>query len=88
MNQGIYEIKNQVNNKVYVGQVAREKGGFEERFVEHKNALNKDRHYNKYLQNAWNKYGSINFAFKILEIEDDIDKLDDREQYWLDLTWK
>jgi group I intron endonuclease len=88
MNQGIYKIENKINSKVYVGQVCRVKGGFEERYEEHGRLLNANRHYNRYLQNAWNKYGSINFSFKILETINDIDKLDDREQYWLDLTWE
>ena len=84
--QGIYGIKNKVNNKMYVGQVNGKKG-VEGRFLEHKRLLIKGSHYNKHLQRAWNKYGGDNFEFFILEEVCDIGELDDREQYWINEVW-
>lgn len=81
--QGIYAIENIINGKKYIGQVCHKKGA-SRRFIEHKSLLKLDKHYNKYLQNAWNKYGESNFEFKMLEIVEDISLLNDREQNWID----
>lgn len=56
----IYEIINLVNHKEYVGQTIQK---FEKRINTHINNLNKNKHANSKLQNAWNKYGQDNFAF-------------------------
>jgi hypothetical protein len=47
-------------------------------------ALRAQKHINKYLQRAWNKYGECNFEFSIIEQIDE--GLLEREQYWLDNT--
>lgn len=60
----IYQILNVVNNKKYIGLSRRP---FEERKQEHLKNLKGNRHCNRYLQNAWNKYGEENFEFSILE---------------------
>lgn len=60
---GIYAIENLVTNKIYIGKSI----DIEKRLKEHKASLEQNKHYNIYLQNAWNKYGSTNFIFKILE---------------------
>lgn len=75
----IYKIENLVNGKVYIGQTAR---NIKHRKIHHFNALRGNYHSNKYLQRSWNKYGEENFIFKIIE-NVDIDKLDDREVYWI-----
>lgn len=75
----IYKIENLVNGKVYIGQTAMKA---KYRKTTHFNALEGNRHPNKHLQRAWNKYGEENFIFKIIE-NVDIDKLDDREVYWI-----
>lgn len=81
---GIYIITNTVNDKVYIGQVGKGKNKtFMKRFDEHIWALNNNRHCNKHLQRAWNKYGEDSFTFDILE-ECSKDKLDEREKYWID----
>ena len=62
MTSGIYCIENIVDGKVYIGQtidLARRKRS-------HFNKLNIGKHPNKHLQNAFNKYGSENFKFKVL----------------------
>ena len=59
---GIYKIENLVNGKVYIGKTV----DFKERKKEHKLDLRLNRHYNNYLQNAWNKYGRENFKFEMV----------------------
>lgn len=76
---GIYKITNLVNNKVYVGQAI----DLEKRLSEHRFSLLGNRHINKHLQNAWNKYGEENFKFEVIEVCSE-DKLTEREQYWID----
>lgn len=63
MSSGIYQIVNINTGKSYIGSSSR----IHQRFYEHKNALRKNKHFNRYLQNAWNKYGEDNFVFRILE---------------------
>jgi len=78
---GIYLIKNKVNNKFYVGSASK---SFKYRWNEHKRKLNNDRHYNRYLQSSWNKYTKDNFEFIILEIVEKIEDIIKREQYYID----
>lgn len=78
-NGGIYCITNLKNNKKYVGQTY----DLKYRWTHHKSDLRGDRHHNKHLQSAWNKYGEENFSFVVLEYCS-IDMLDKREIYWID----
>lgn len=73
---GIYAIKNNANNKLYIGQSI----DIEERRKAHFEALRSGRHYNRYLQNSFNKHGEHNFSFEILE---ETQNLDEREKYWI-----
>jgi group I intron endonuclease len=75
---GIYIIKNNINNKIYVGQTI----NFYTRWRNHKYHLNKGTHNNYYLQHAWDKYGEQNFIFKIIE-ECPKENLNEREIYWI-----
>lgn len=61
---GIYGIKNTVNGKIYVGKTMQ---SFGDRWDCHKAQLKANYHDNRHLQNAWNKYGSENFEFIILQ---------------------
>jgi len=61
---GIYKIVNKINGKYYVGS---SNDLFYRIKHRHFNSLLKNTHPNKYLQNAWNKYGSDNFQFIIVE---------------------
>lgn len=81
MISGIYAILNISNEKVYVGSAVK----LYYRFAYHKNYLLRNTHYNKYLQNAWNKYGTNGFIFTILELVDDKTKLIEREQFYINL---
>lgn len=60
---GVYKITNLVNGKFYIGS----SNNIEHRWKEHISDLSNGVHINSYLQNAWNKYGSNNFKFEILE---------------------
>jgi len=64
---GIYKIINKINNKYYVGSSLNILGEPHGRFYQHKAHLKCQRHYNKHLQSAWNKYSSENFDFIIVE---------------------
>ena len=77
---GIYCIENLTNRKKYIGQSV----DIPNRWRQHKNELNKNIHFNDYLQKSWNKYGEDNFNFYVLEFCD-ADKLDTLEVYYIDL---
>ena len=86
MNGGIYQIKNIINNKVYIGSAK----NFEEREKRHFRALRGNYHHSILLQKSFNKYGRDKFVFEILEdmgeikTDEDLKNLLEREQYWLD----
>ena len=75
---GIYVIRNKVNDKVYIGQSKDIDG----RWRQHLSHLRRGIHKNEHLQNAWNKYGEINFEFSILELCDVCD-MDNLERYYI-----
>lgn len=79
-NSGIYIIVNLINNKMYIGFCQ----NFKSRFGDHKSCLLNNRHKNDYLQKAYNKYGSENFIFEILEYCKRED-LALKEHYWCNL---
>lgn len=62
----IYCIRNKINNKKYIGQTAL-KRGYKYRWYKHKEDLINNKHYNKNLQEDFNKYGMDNFEFFILD---------------------
>lgn len=55
----IYKIENLINHKSYIGQTI----DYKRRKQTHIRELRKNEHYNKHLQDAWNKYGEENFDF-------------------------
>lgn len=78
---GIYKIVNKVNGKYYVGYSK----NIYIRWRNHKLYLNKGNHKNTHLQNSWNKYGSNNFDFILLEnIPENI--LSETEQKYLNIA--
>jgi group I intron endonuclease len=91
---GIYQIKNVLNGRVYIGSSINEaRQGVAGRLRDHRNNLIKDQHCNIHLQRAWNKYGEDAFVFGIIEeVEHPINTGDElwkliilsREQYYLD----
>ena len=79
MARGIYKIINVINNKFYVGSAV----DFTARKRRHWWALRSQRHANKHLQAAWNKYGEVAFKFVIVEeLPDGADVLA-AEDVWL-----
>lgn len=74
----VYTIINIIDNKKYIGSTH----DFNQRKYEHIRKLRKNRHHNRYLQFAWNKYWENNFRFEVIECCF-IDKLIEREQYWI-----
>lgn len=80
--QGIYSITNKINGKIYIGSST----NIEWRWQEHKYALRKQRHCNKHLQLAFNKYNESNFEFKVIEEIINSKDLIIQEQKWIDNT--
>lgn len=84
MSAGIYCIKNEVNERVYVGRAV----NFSDRWKQHIKALEENKHSCKPLQHDFNLYGFENFTFKVLEVikEEDNSKLskllDEKESEW------
>lgn len=78
MTTGIYCIIGP-KNRYYVGQSQ----GILNRIAKHREMLLTGSHYNKKLQNAWNKYGEAQFIFKILEKHPKGTCLNEHEQRWM-----
>lgn len=79
MKHCIYQILNLVNGKFYIGHSQ----DYDVRWWEHERCLRKNRHENQYLQAAYNKYGTENIEFILIELVDEKDMLI-REQFWID----
>ncbi|ERL54968.1 GIY-YIG nuclease family protein [Psychrobacter aquaticus] len=79
MNSGIYEIRNMLNNKIYIGSSINIKS----RIKRHFNDLKKGSHHSLFLQRSFNKHGSENFSYRIIEITSQ-DNLLPCEQFYLD----
>ena len=75
----VYMIKNTITGKVYIGSSIKGR----RRLTQHKLGLNRNEHFNSYLQRSWNKNGSEAFEFSVLELCDDNVRLE-REQFWID----
>lgn len=82
--KAIYEIKNKVNGKFYIGSSI----NVTKRWWEHKKMLDLGIHTNKHLQSSWNKHTEKNFSFCILEqLSDSLTEQEvlEREQEHLNL---
>ena len=77
----VYKIVNKKNDKKYIGST-NDKG---RRWYNHKWRLANNCHRNQHLQRAYNKYGSDNFEFVVVEQVDKISDLIQREQYYMDI---
>jgi group I intron endonuclease len=77
---GIYQIKNLINNKIYIGSTI----NLKQRFNDHKKLLRHNKHPNNHLQSSWIKHGESNFVFELIE-QVNIDSLLIREQYYINL---
>lgn len=76
---GIYKIENTINKKLYIGSSY----NIKLRWYKHKYQLKNNKHPNKHLQYAINKYKLEIFNFEIIEecLESELLK---REQYYID----
>jgi group I intron endonuclease len=80
MSCGIYQIVNTINGKKYVGSSQ----NIQKRWrSEHRYFLRKNKHCNRHLQAAWNKYGGSVFDLQVLEYCQ-VEDLFIIEQYYLD----
>jgi group I intron endonuclease len=67
---------------VYIGSAV----DLQMRLHKHSLPLRENRHPNKKLQHAWNKYGADAFEVRVVEYVPDVEVLIEREQFWLDVT--
>ena len=59
---GIYQIRNKVNGKLYIGS----SGNLKKREYDHFRHLKNKKHENSHLQYAFDKYGEDSFVFDII----------------------
>jgi len=76
---GVYKITCTVTKKIYIGSAL----DLHHRQVVHFRKLRQNKHHNRYLQRAFDKYGPDAFTFEVLEFVLPI-FLTAREQYWFD----
>lgn len=78
---GIYKIINTENNKVYIGKAL----DIYRRIKDHVTYLNtRNKNENRHLINSWHKYGRECFTYEVVEYIEDVDKIAERELYWMD----
>lgn len=75
----IYQIRNIINNKVYIGSTR----CLWVRICAHFGKLKSGKHHSIHLQRAWNLYGEENFVVELLEVVLP-NNITEREQYYLD----
>lgn len=76
----IYQIRNTVNGKIYVGSAS----NVYMRWHSHINAFRRGDHHNPALRAAVAKYGLAVFEMTVLELVASVGDLREREQFWLD----
>ncbi len=81
MKIGIYKFTCRVNGKSYIGQSANVVSRYRSHFNNHDNENLKD--YNTKFYRALRKYGFESFNFEILELIEDVSKLNEREAHWI-----
>lgn len=76
----IYQIKNLVNGKIYVGKTLE---SVEKRWKEHQQDSQRERCKERPLYRAMNKYGIDKFEISVLEEVSDI-LVNEKEKYWIE----
>lgn len=81
-NCGVYVIENGINGHYYIGSSA----DLDARFKQHINQLRQGGHHNQHLQNAYNKFGEVQFFFRVILFCEP----EERKRYEEDLikTWQ
>lgn len=77
---GIYSIYNKINHKEYIGSSK----NIGNRIKRHISMLSKNCHHSKEFQKDWGQFTKSSFDVKLLEIVLNLDKLYEREQYYID----
>lgn len=77
---GIYQIRNIINNKKYIGQTT---DRFIERYWNHLWKLKNNKHENIHLQNSFNAYTENNFVFEVIKCINSNDDIDDLERFYI-----
>lgn len=77
---GIYAIRNRLSGKAYYGSAL----NISKRWAVHLRLLRDGKHHAIPLQRAWSKYGEDAFAFDVLELVEERERLLSREQFWID----
>ena len=78
VNMFVYKITNIINGKCYIGQTRK---SVEARFREHVNEANRGARF--YLQSAIRKYGPENFRVETIATANNIDELNQLEEYYI-----
>jgi len=76
---GIYKIVNKKSGRIYVGSTR----NLDERWGTHIRKLNTNRG-SPLLQTDWNEYSRETFEFSVIELLTEVDKLLEREQFYID----
>lgn len=76
----IYCIVNNVDGKKYIGKSSNSR----KRFIMHRCLLNKNKHWNKHLQRAWNRDGENNFEFFLIADQVHDNELNEKEKYYIE----
>ncbi len=77
---GVYQVRNIVNNKVYIGSSV----NIQSRLSRHKHDLTHGKSHNSELQKSYNKYRAKAFIFEVVDITISKNKLRHMEQYHID----
>jgi group I intron endonuclease len=72
---GIYQIRNILDGKIYVGSAK----NLKTRWTTHLWALRSKKHFNIHLQRAFDKYGENSFIFEILYTTNNVEELIKKE---------
>ena len=74
----IYLIKNNINNKLYIGQTSQ---GYLVRFKQHLKLLKP--HESQAIHKAIKKYGKENFHVELIETCHSLEELNKKEEFWI-----
>lgn len=75
--KGVYQIRNLVNSKVYIGSTVT---SFIYRWRQHHSKLKMGKHENAHLQSSYTKYGDSNFEYTILYVGTSLEDIRTKEQ--------
>ncbi|AHJ86818.1 I-Tevl homing endonuclease [Salmonella phage STP4-a] len=79
MKSGIYQIKNVLNNKIYVGSAK----DFDKRWKRHFSDLSNNAHHSIKLQRSYNKHGNVFECSVLEEVPYEKDIIIERENFWI-----